>query len=339
MFQTKKLVLGLLIASVVACSGGQIEDGIIDYRLTPNYTVVRNKAGARGNLAKLQEKHVHDKAKDVYIEPGESLSIHLQQAFLNELSGEVAVIARVYEATKQSGNAFKTAVRSGRLVHLSAGVKSDGQYLNFSSLPLYGPITYNGKPMIMEVYVMEMDKIKSQRQRRLLNFLARAGGTPHAPSSPVLKMLEAVGETLMDNPEGDRTIKFRMVLYPEIEDNLLNAAKLRVGNYVFVKQKDEEDKVPWKSLRLNKVTGRLVRNGNKQNWKEKSYVIVHLNKGYNSAEMDAAQLYGQVLDSLDEETLSDQSKMSVLMSRLQQGLREINARNSNRSKHSFNVRQ
>lgn len=337
MFHTKKLA-GLLVVFMVACTGGQIQDGVIDYRITPNYSVIRNKKSATGNLAKLEEKYLHIKERDVYIEPGESLSIHLQQAFLNELSGEVAVIARVYESEGRNGELFKSIDRTGRLVHFSPGVKSDGQYLNFSSLPIYGPITYNGRPMILDVFLLEMDDVKSKNHRRLLNFLSRAGGMPHAPSSPVLKMLDAAGETLLDNPDGDRLLKFRMVLYPEIQDNLLNASRLRVGNYVFVRQEDEEDKVPWQNLRLNKVTGRLV-NGSNQNWKDKSYLIVHLNKGFNSAELDAAHLYGEILDSLDEETINNQGKISNLMNRLQQGLRDIRARNSDRSKHSFSVRQ
>ena len=343
MFYKQRIVSGLCGALLmVACSGGQVEDGIIDYRLAANNRVVRNAADVRGNrhLAKLQEKYLHDAKADTYIQPGDSLSIHLQQVFLNDVSSDqIAVVAKVYEHTRESGDILDTTVKSGRLVHYAAGVKKDGQYLNFSSLPLYGPITYHGKPMVLELFVMELDKVKSPRQRRLLNFLARAGGTAHPPSSPVLKLLDAVGETLLDNPESDRIFKFRMVLYPKIEEDLLNAARMRVGNYVFVKQKDENDEIPWKNLRLNKVTGRLVSNGNKENWKDKSYMIVQLNKGYNSVELDSAQLASEVFGKLNESTVNDSRAMTDMMSRLQQGLGEIRDRNANRGKRSFGARR
>ncbi len=340
MFQKNIFYPGLLALAMAACSTGQVDDGIIDYRITTNNEVVRSAAEVKGNrhLAVLQEKYLHDQGKDLYVEPGESISIVLQQVFLNDASsGEVAVIAKVYESTKEKGDPFATATQSGRIVHFSRGVKKDGQFLNFSSLPIYGPISYSGKPVVLEVFVMELDAIKSPQQQRLMNYLARAGATPQAPSSQVLRLLEGVGETLLENPEDSRIFKFRMVLFPKIEDDLLNAAKLRVGNYVFVKQKDEKDSIPWNDIRLNKVTGRLVSNGSKQDFVDKSYMILQLNKGYNSVEMDAAQLYGEILDSLNENTINDRREMTELLTRLERGLRTIRDRNEDRSKRSFNV--
>ncbi len=51
----------------------------------------------------------------------------------------------------------RSATKKGRLIYYSDDVRSGGHLLNGSALPLYGPITYEGRPLVFELTILELD--------------------------------------------------------------------------------------------------------------------------------------------------------------------------------------
>ena len=110
--------------------------------------------------ARLYRQALRGDDPDALIETNNSISIHLRTAFLKDFeaiighplrgfrpNGEIAIVVKAFEFGK--GQDFKfgpDAVREGRLVFYSPDVDK-GQVLNFNNLPVYGPITYEGNPI------------------------------------------------------------------------------------------------------------------------------------------------------------------------------------------------
>ncbi|MEM9701805.1 MAG: hypothetical protein AAF907_05120, partial [Planctomycetota bacterium] len=180
------------------------------------------------------------------IQPGEGFAITLQQAFISDFGegcltaadvlekrGEIAVVAGVRELAGLEAHAHEQGVLTtaalndrpgdGRVVFYSGDVSgrsavigdADGQYLNFSAVPLHIAHDYGGGPIEISLYLLELDGPERDRTRELLGTLAAFGDRVYAPGSPVLALLDELGSALLSSvPEESVEFRYTCVLHP-----------------------------------------------------------------------------------------------------------------------------
>lgn len=112
----------------------------------------------------------------------------------------------------RGGDGRTTGKKSGRLPR--------GQHLNFSSIPIVGPLTYGGYPLSIELYAVELDTEESAGYDQLLTGLSEAGQAAYAPASPALAILQELGSQLIQSAgENDIEFQYHVVLWPGGKDD------------------------------------------------------------------------------------------------------------------------
>lgn len=225
------------------------------------------------------------------ISEGESISVHLKQAFVKDFSerlerfvskalltqvrGEIAVLARVYELDDGGPLSFGAhkLKKGGRLIYYSEDVRSGGHFLNLSQLPIFGPTKYKGGALVMQFTVLELDMAESAQLKGLLTTLAAAGASIYPPASKVLSQLDEIGSKLLDGEQDDLEFRYDMILHPAKKDKSLSEshsiahAILKTGDYVIIKEQPKSqreyltsgpfDGIPWDKLLYNPKSGRV----------------------------------------------------------------------------------
>ncbi len=195
-------------------------------------------------------KHLSAEQRPI-VQRGQIISVYMQQAYIKDFSerweglweellgskrGEIAIVARVAELDDKSDFDFTVTGRDrGRLVYYSEGVQP-GQYLNFSQLPIYGPIEYKGKPLVMEFYIIELDVKENTEISGMLSAAAGLGAVAYPPASPILKVLDTIGGGLLKANKSDLEFKYHAaILAGDNQLKSLKAGMLEFGNYAFVR--------------------------------------------------------------------------------------------------------
>jgi hypothetical protein len=302
----RRTVFTLVLTTLAACS--TLNEGQIDYR----------RAASDGAL---QDKYAKPD-NDAVIHKCESISVHLQQVFIKDFSeatdrflnkitfnqvkvrGEIAIIAKVFElGTGQTPDFTLAATKSGgRLIYYSGDVRPGGHFLNFSALPVYGPISYGGRPLVIQLTVIEMDNAEAAQIKSLLKTLAGLGAAAYPPASPVLAVLDRVGEQLLKGDVDDTDFRYSFVLHPYAGDADPRYPILAVGDYALVKESTDMGcpgfcDTEWGPMRFDGGQGRLIRTEPKQNttplFKDRTYLIVQINKGFEAGPLDVAQAFAE----------------------------------------------
>lgn len=261
------IITSLLILS--ACSSVSLNMGATDYQ-------VANQKG------KLHEKYFKlPDEKTLLINKGDSISLHLQHGFIKDFSerlerfttkitgstvrGEIAILAKVYEQEDGSNLSFsqQSVKDNGRLVYYSEDVRSGGHPLNFSSMPIYGPIEYKGNSLVVQLIILELDIAESNQLKGMLTTLAKFGQQAFPPASPVLKVLDSVGSQLLSGEQDDIEFMYSFTLHPDSGHKGVAYPKVKVGNYVFLREEPSNftgspfPETDWDKLKVDPVTGRL----------------------------------------------------------------------------------
>jgi len=95
--------------------------------------------------------------------------------------------------------------------HLTSNDVEEGQFLNLTNMPIYGPITYNGYPIGIVISVIEIDANSAQISA-LLGTLASAGAMAYPPAAPVLPLLDSLGQSLLSSGTDDIEFRFTFAL-------------------------------------------------------------------------------------------------------------------------------
>lgn len=218
--------------------------------------------------------------------------------------GEIAIVVKVFEMTSENDFDFKGGSSlDGRLVYYSDDVRKQ-QFLNFSQMPIYGPITYKGQPLAIVIHILELDSSKAQA-KKLMKPLAELGQKAFAPGEPILKILDMLGGALLSGNETTDDVEFRyyMVLSPGEGGHAdLSHGYLEAGNYVFIREEDRQKDTEWEKITLNQNEGRLKwensqsssiagANLNRETdyYKDNTYLVVQINKGFDGVELDLKQ--------------------------------------------------
>ena len=162
-----------------ACSN--ISEGEVDYTRTVDNAVIPSQTCSSDDYASSLKtpagvtrkcyETLYRKYQDApAIKEGSTISVHMMQGYVlgshewrtpyeffsgNSANAEVVVIASVCEqGIAGCGLAFgPSSDKVGRVVYFSDGVKAK-QYLNFSYLPVYGPIEYKGGPLVVKLSIL-----------------------------------------------------------------------------------------------------------------------------------------------------------------------------------------
>lgn len=262
---------------------------------------------------------------NVIVNEGESISVTLQHVFIKDFSerleritsklsldavrGEIAILAKVYEQSDGTHIDHTTSgiKKSGRLIYYSEDVRSGGHALNFSQLPIYGPIEYKGSSLVVQITILELDVAESNQLKGILSTLAAMGKRAYAPSSPVLEVLDTISGNLLNGEQDDLELSYSFTLHPNSGHLSVKDAKLVVGNYTLIKQEPIKrpigppfDTLNWKNFRLNTNSGRLERNETEtagdvwQDFTDNSYLILQVNTGLPSVGLDVAQAFSEL---------------------------------------------
>lgn len=266
---------------------------------------------------------------------GDSLSVHLRTAYIKDFAeianplrvftrmglkanGEIAIVANAFEMNTGKELDFADT-KSGRLVFYSDDVLK-GQFLNFNNMPIYGPIKYNGAPFAFRATIFELD-ISSEQAKALLGTVAQAGSMAYPPASPVLSLLNGLGQALANSDQDDTEFRYSMVLDPNGGSELVNHFTLEVGNYVLIRSDDRQDRIPWEELELDENEGRVYWKGTEKKGKpytDNTYLVVEINKNVSSVDIDLSQNSFEVLltalKSKDKEKAANLTLMAESLS-------------------------
>ncbi|MDO8454568.1 MAG: hypothetical protein Q7S59_08375, partial [Sulfurimonas sp.] len=285
---SKKLsLLAITLVFIEMFSGCAIRnEGKVDFRRTnTSLSLIENSSTnelvkcntEQSSFLELTVKNVSlRKDKDTRFMVGDSLSLHLRSAYIADFSelispremftrqrgkaiGEIAIVANAFEETNGNELSFEDT-RAGRVVFYSDDVNK-GQFLNFNNMPIYGPLNYIGSPFAFRIAIFELDT-ESKQSKMMLNTIAQAGSTAYPPSSPVLKILNGIGESLLSGDQTDTEFRYTMVLDSKSGSNKTNHFTLEVGNYIFVRMEDRTKNVNWDELFFDENEAKLY-------WKDK----------------------------------------------------------------------
>jgi hypothetical protein len=322
-----------LLALLITCGCNHIDAGVSDYSRA-GAPASKSTDNTTKSVPFSDGKYViPPKADDAtYIHKGDTISINLAHGFIKDFSeadwfhrvidpqlkrkrGEVAVVARVKEISNKGPDFDFTSSghTGGRLIYYSDGVHVNA-HLNFSFLPVYGPINYDGYPLAISFYILELDKNQSASMKSLLNTLTAVGGKAYPPSAPVLSVLDKIGSSLVSQQKDDVDLAYHFYLQPysATSDNTLGQPLLRTGNYALVKQDfvhSEEVRagVPFSwNVTIDPSNGLLSKTvtGTSQASKPvpftgATYLTFQINKGQKADNLNQAERFAQFSNFLD----------------------------------------
>ncbi len=267
----------------LCCTGcAQLHEGSIDHRWAvpesnmPGWT--------------LDHEFISAVANDRKIKPNDPISMTLETAFIHAFQegfgedgivrGEIVILANVRPFGNDPVDYTNDAKNGARVIYYSADVRphengKPGQFLSLSSLPIYGPTIYDGDSVLIELHMLELDGSESRSIKALLNGLAQVGGAIQPAGSPVLSLLNTLGQALLSGAQDDSEFRYYATLHPNTKNNASTTrAYLQEGDLVIIKRGNlrpfywtrvilpefhlaESKEIPWDRLVLNPQDKRL----------------------------------------------------------------------------------
>ncbi len=329
-------VLPLVLLLVMLHGCAVLNEGAVNYRKQK----IAAKGGTTPETLELVKKYdttsLTDKA--ILAARSDTVSIHLAQGFIKDFfdlpslrrlemfgakRGEIAVVIKVTPLGDNAEMKFSAeALNSGRLIYYNDDVRKD-QYLNFSYLPVYGPVTYDGKPLAIQIYIIEMDASDAQL-KPLLHTLATIGSSLYAPAAPILSLLDSLGSALLSGNTDDILMRYSMTLYPGTGMVEANYPVLEVGNYVLVRRGNRNEgparqgdtpAFDWDRVTFDPREGRLVwADAPGTFFTDETYLVLQVQKGFTATTMQDSTTYVTFRDTLAKaaeasgQTLADAAK-------------------------------
>lgn len=326
------LLIGLL-STLYGCAISN--EGAVTFRKSTPFEATQEEKPDIDKLLPLEMKNFSTLENAKFIE-NDSLSVHLRTAYIRDFAeianplriftrmglnanGEIAIVANAFEMSTGKELDFADK-KSGRLVFYSDDVLK-GQFLNFNNMPIYGPIKYNGAPFAFRVTIFELD-VDSEQAKALLKGLAEVGSMAYPPASPVLSLLNGLGQSLVSSDQDDTEFRYTMVLDPKGGLEQLNHFTLEAGNYVIIRSEKRGDKIPWDKLSLKENEGIVYWNKKEPDKKgelytENTYLVVEINKNVSSVDIDLSQdSYEALLTALKSEDKEKAANLTMMANAL-----------------------
>ncbi len=352
-----KIIQVLVVTCIAATMGGCYSK----INLNTGETDYRTAEGASGKLEK-KYKLPADASERFITANDESVAIILKQAFIEDFSerterffaglqsttvrGEIAIVANVFEMSDGKNLDFGDTLgkSAGRLIYYSEDVRSGGEFLDLSGVPIYGPIKYTGKPIAIRLSILELDNSESAQIKGLLSVLAALGKKAYAPASPILTTLDALGAELLSGEQDDLELQYAFYLYPESGVGASNLPRLLVGDYVFIRAEPEKlttgrpfTTAPWDDICLDIDDGRLLKiikddpeddsndadGCNGSEYIDRTYFVVNVQKGLPSVGLDTAQEFAKFESTVMSKTSKDYSTFEATLGKAIDEFKEV----------------
>ncbi len=273
------------------------------------------------------------------VEKGQIIAVYLNQLMISDFleraeifgrkRGEIAVVARIAEQDATTDFDFSSAgVNRGRVVYFSSGVQPR-QTLNFSQMPIYGPVEYKGKPLLLEFHILELDIKEGTELAGLLTAVANLGQTAYPPASPILKVLEQVGGGLLATNKNDTQFKYHATLLPkEGQAASPSTALLEYGNYAFVRMPPEGEAEGgassthrWNRWWFNQKNGRIyggdeVSSTCSSPINDRTFMTLQIVKANAEASLDSANTFAKLSERLTEESKASLAEKIAIVDEL-----------------------
>ena len=318
----KFIAATMLIGGIGVIGGCAISnEGRVDFRKTSvkqgfqeggtlDYTATRTTT----QMLPLEWKN-YTVSKRRMFNKGDSISMHLRTAYIKDFAemanplkvftrggitpnGEIAIVANAFEEGEGKSKEldFKSN-EAGRLVFYCDDVRK-GQALNFTNMPIYGPIEYKGGPVALRISIFELDVV-SEQAKALIGVVAKLGSTAYPPAAPILGALNKIGKGLAGGKQNDTEFNYWLVFDPSEGSHDLNHFVLEVGNYVFVRSEDRAQEIPWDNLLLDENKQILYRKDTNVPYEDNTYIVVEIQKDVSSLQIDLSQsTYSELLTYL-----------------------------------------
>lgn len=238
--------------------------------------------------------------------------------------GEIAILANIFELggdKKIVQQADPTADTSARLIYFSGDVREAGQPLNLSNLPIYGPVSYGGRPVYASFAIAELDTEELRETGIILSKLAELGARAYPPSSPVLKALSEVGKSYIDSKQDDLILDYQMT-FDAIDGTSPVVAALASGIYVFARQQDRLEPFDWDAHCLDQTTGRVhVRTTEgvcsrsiDTIYRGETYLVIQVKRNEPALDQDLFQTFQEFADARQEQAAVKEALQASLSS-------------------------
>lgn len=126
----------------------------------------------------------------------------LNGLFDSPLKGEIAILANVTEGMRSPGSLDADGNLEGRVVFYSGDIYR-GQRLNEFNLPIYGPTRYEGGPLTIDFWVLELDRSESQQMEAVLTTLSSLSTELPVMASPGIDILSRIGTAFLQSNQDD----------------------------------------------------------------------------------------------------------------------------------------
>lgn len=234
--------------------------------------------------------------------------------------GEIVILADAFELGDKKITFNQAFDRSeARVVYFSADVRESGQYMNMANLPIYGPITYNGRPMFLRLAIVELDNEENKQLQQMIGDLANFATQAYPPASGALKVLKSVGNTLLSGDQDDVEFDYAM-LFDAPGGDADFYLPLKVGTYVLVRSHNRSVDPDWPSgsdYIFDNELGRLMADDASETAKKTSlrkytYLVLKVSKNEKALEQDMYQSSYQSFAELAETTEVDPTDFGLL---------------------------
>jgi len=265
--------IGLIsVFALGGCSNTmQLYEGGGDYRYIGSKTSVLTPSGkAEGWYAdwvdKYQSRDERARMKDKFRE-GDTISIYLKSAMFSyitegmaerawanhvrksgKVTGQVAIVANIASDQGLAPVVSPADVSNpGRVIFYSGDVE-EGQMVNQSFGPVYGPVKWNGGPIVLDVTVLEIDEEERQQTGAVIGSLAKLGTAPGVSFSPTaLTLLNTLGSVLVQSNRDDVMGRFRLTLTPDVKESAAYLPTLQEGDLVLIRKSTRDLVYPWRT--------------------------------------------------------------------------------------------
>lgn len=252
------------------------------------------------------------------IDTPDAFSISLKTLYLKYIQDffnfDVIVYAEVYEVDE-------TNVL--RRIAFHRENQPPTSYLNIADALLYGPVHFNGNPITVKFYVLELDKKENSLFSELLNVVSSVAGKAQPQYGPAIQVAASIMQLVINMNQDDIELFQEMTFYPSLYSEKSHYAgasllsPLETGDFVIVKKEDEDRVVINRWWRLgvakraedaaknvfetnndvyeiyyNPATGRLLKHMKEQpgqhaiikNFEDKTYAVLTVSKSGKAAD-------------------------------------------------------
>lgn len=242
--------------------------------------------------------------------------------------GEISIVANAGETSQKERNIINPSdlYSKGRVIYYNDDIRESGQLINAMNLPVYGPIEYGGKNVVLDIWMLELDNNENKNNKSLLGALAQLGGKVYPPSAPILGVLNTLGGAFLSGNQDDVEAHFQMRFdVPAHPDSNVSRIPLAEGYYAFVREENRDMNPQWDKLAVNEAAGELCNSddgkkctSNNNTYRNRTWFLVRIAKESKESALDIE--YGEelinFLDRLEEFESADNQKQKDAMNNL-----------------------